>query len=382
MPANNNPSHRRIKTLDSLRGFAALSVVFGHGTGGFYFAKLIDNTPFYITRAGHEAVIFFFMLSGYVLVYQYSLTEKISYGKFLLLRYFRLYIPYIASIALALILMQIVEPGQPNNLFMSQLWQLPLTPERIIGHILLVGNFNTSVLNPVIWSLVHEMRFAILFPPLLWILNLRPAKMVGTLIIITLVSAGLLMLCTYFKYEDCNGYFATPYYIYMFLAGGYIAKNQSALVAWFQSLNKAKKVIITIIAVLFYTYAHMFTSAIANSIYIPLLMRSRFLIEDLIIALASFYFIVAAISINNTKSLLERPVPLFFGKISYSLYLVHSPVLGFLYFALRNQLPAAVILIIGFGLCIPLAAIFNRYVEQGLVNQARRFLNRNSASGK
>ena len=64
----------RLTELDSLRGLAALSVVFAHYLHVFPVGGEVDRmahvatrTPLYLAYAGHEAVILFFLLSGFVL---------------------------------------------------------------------------------------------------------------------------------------------------------------------------------------------------------------------------------------------------------------------------------------------------------------------------
>lgn len=61
-----------IRNFDSLKGFASLAVVISNCLIGYHFPNFIDITPLYFLKAAHEAVIFFFVLNGYVLVCQYS----------------------------------------------------------------------------------------------------------------------------------------------------------------------------------------------------------------------------------------------------------------------------------------------------------------------
>jgi peptidoglycan/LPS O-acetylase OafA/YrhL len=371
-----HPQHLRIKTLDALRGLAALSVVLGHVTGGLYIAELIDHTPLFMLRAGHEAVIFFFMLSGYVLVYQYGGTAKFIYGKFLALRFFRLYIPYICSVGLGLILLLLSVPGNPNYVFVSQLWGSKVNLGVILGHVLLIGNFNTGAINSVIWSLVQEMRFAILFPLALYLLTLRPAKLLIILSAVTIMAAGGIVLCTITKNDSYNGYLSTPYFFYMFLAGGYIAKYRQGLLGKYNRFTKTTKLLLTIAAILVYSYAHTVTLTIARQVYIPGLVRSRFFIEDLLIAAASFYVIIWGININGTKNILETRIPLFLGKISYNLYLVHLPIITFMYFALRYSWPLAAILVSGLFVSFLVAIIFNKFIETGAMRWGKAVVKR------
>ena len=60
---------RRFRELDSLRGLAAITVVFHHFSRicSPQIIHVLDRTPLRILVAGHQAVILFFLLSGFVL---------------------------------------------------------------------------------------------------------------------------------------------------------------------------------------------------------------------------------------------------------------------------------------------------------------------------
>lgn len=64
----------RFDQIDSIRGLAALSVVISHLSlviPNVYIVQKLKNTPLHIFWAGHEAVILFFILSGFVLALPY-----------------------------------------------------------------------------------------------------------------------------------------------------------------------------------------------------------------------------------------------------------------------------------------------------------------------
>ncbi len=48
--------------------------------------------------AGHEAVILFFLLSGFVLTIPYLLPDPPGYLRFLTRRVIRIYVPYLAAL--------------------------------------------------------------------------------------------------------------------------------------------------------------------------------------------------------------------------------------------------------------------------------------------
>jgi len=116
----------RNKTLDGLRGIAALIVVFhhtlltnkwfadrvyvipqpnrGHFNGGLH--GLLEYTPLHILFAGTEAVVVFFVLSGYVLPFG---LRKLEGNLWLRNRLIRLYGPIFGAVTISMILAFVVK---------------------------------------------------------------------------------------------------------------------------------------------------------------------------------------------------------------------------------------------------------------------------------
>lgn len=75
--------NNRFNEFDSLRGLAAVSVVLCHllPLGNYTLINTLDKTPFHLLWAGHEAVILFFILSGFVLSLLIIMKVKDKYIK-------------------------------------------------------------------------------------------------------------------------------------------------------------------------------------------------------------------------------------------------------------------------------------------------------------
>lgn len=159
----------REHSLDILRSIAALSVVIAHTTiagvyGGseWYWLKW---APIRIFWAGHQAVILFFVLSGFALTSMLNSLQNITYKQYLSARIARLYPPYLASIIAAFLIYSAL---QYLNIEWEKGWLNVVKPLFNIGnlvqHALMIGTFDSSTINPPIWSIVYEMRISILFP--------------------------------------------------------------------------------------------------------------------------------------------------------------------------------------------------------------------------
>src|SRR5690606_33375733 len=98
-------SKARLEELDSLRGLAALVVLSQHVL--FTIVEpppIIDYTPLHLLWAGHEAVIFFFVLSGFVLALPFVDGRPFDYGPYAIKRVFRIWLPYVVATAAALLI--------------------------------------------------------------------------------------------------------------------------------------------------------------------------------------------------------------------------------------------------------------------------------------
>src|ERR1700730_7544565 len=161
----------RLPELDALRGLAALTVVFhhlecllrpshesagmlrnaflnllhGHGFHAFAQAigpiRLLDLTPIYLVVAGHEPVVLFFVLSGFVLALPFYRGRALSYRAFVAKRIFRIYIPYVVAILFAIFLNATLSRGgiPTLNEWFNQTWRLPVTGSEVGRHFLFLG---------------------------------------------------------------------------------------------------------------------------------------------------------------------------------------------------------------------------------------------------
>ncbi len=139
-------------------------------------------------KYGHEAVLFFFVLSGFVIHLRYSrrmaeqgMAAKFDWAAFLWRRARRLYPPLLAAMGLAFVLDSI---GKANGFAIySQSTPYPVINANVFPHldgVTLLGNLafvmNTYVpvfgCNGPLWSLKYEWWFYMIYP-LFWCLSRR-----------------------------------------------------------------------------------------------------------------------------------------------------------------------------------------------------------------
>jgi peptidoglycan/LPS O-acetylase OafA/YrhL len=266
-----------IPGLTGMRGLAALYVLVFH-----YLYSPNGLVPSWITwfsGEGWSGVVFFFVLSGYLLAMLYTTPTK----KYFIRRVFRTFPLYYASLPLYIITGFII--FSPVYLIYAQNY-FPQT-------------FNVSPL----WTLTLEELFYFVIFPLILVLGIRPRY----LVLAGLMSATLWFFLPYTPYVNLQ----MPEYFICYAAGIFLAKNRDEISRRFSR---------------------------APSLAFPLI--ALFIITDLAVSIAfgskdespveavvytAVYGLV--IIFMQDSFLFANRVSHFLGKISYGLYILQIPIL-------------------------------------------------------
>ncbi|MDF2522520.1 MAG: hypothetical protein K0R31_161 [Clostridiales bacterium] len=319
---------KRYIELDSLRGLASLTVFFSHAvnmlviSGDFF--KVVSNSVLHIFWDGAAAVILFFVLSGFVLTLPFvgKVEREPEYFTFIIKRIFRIYPAYFFALFFAIVIKTyfynragIMEFSE----FVRQFWgwkMSDLTIQSIIKHMLMIGpRYEMGQIDPIIWSLVVEMKISVLFPfVILLVKELRSAKtgvmlFLGTVLAYKLSDKGLLGRLPFL---DENVY----HYFSMFLMGALLAKYKDPLIEWVRKTPPIINIFIFAVGIVLYT--------------------GRYSLHELGISYGNYNYVVSVgvgiiliyvIALpQRFKVLTSRPIKLL-GDISYSMYLLHFPIL-------------------------------------------------------
>jgi peptidoglycan/LPS O-acetylase OafA/YrhL len=380
--SNNN----RIESLDSLRGLASLSVVFNHillvlpvfflaldhHKVDNWTATLLTKTPLHIFWAGHEAVLLFFVLSGFVLALPFLNSKNGTYPKYLIKRFCRIYIPYIVSIGVAVILFYTINPSDIVELsaFFNNQWDHNVSILSAISFIFLLGYDNFNI-NGSTWSLVHELRISIIFPLLMILVikfNWKKSLLFGIgasifLWAFTLLVANVLDIKS--VYILLTSFADTFYYASFFIIGATLAKYHKNVIAFTKNLKLKVKIIALIAFVLLYNVEWISLGfgdmKFSNS---TIVLRTSTLLLDFIIAGAIVILFSLVLSLEKLKTILTSKPLIGLGKISYSLYLIHISVLLTMLHTLHAYLPLPLILATVPVLSIIAAIVFYLFVEK------------------
>ncbi|MES9699096.1 MULTISPECIES: acyltransferase family protein [Bacillus] len=375
---------RRYKELDSLRGIAAIIVLLGHFLALFPILgkKVMYSTfgaYFSILWQGHSAVIIFFVLSGFVLSLPFYKGTKFNYLKYLIKRVCRIYIPYIVILFIAIGIKLGIHSkiGTIPGLVQWGSWNIEVSFDRVMDHILFLREFNSDAFIMVIWSLVHEMRISIVFPLIIFLL-LRVNWKVSIGIAMFLSVIGYLLMKNIpseFNIPVSTNYFITLHYSSMFIIGALLAKNREYLVS--KIINLKVKYLLLPLGLLFFSYPRipfMLLSKLIGEIDYELYL----IIIDWYICFGAVLIILSALSSKLfSKLLLIKPVQ-FIGEISYSLYLVHPIVLLTTVHIFYGKISVPLILLISFIFTMVVSVLCYKFIEIPSIKIGRKLAAENS----
>ncbi|WP_337104282.1 acyltransferase [Paenibacillus sp. YIM B09110] len=361
---------QRYDQLDSLRGLAALAVMIGHfflvfmpmaqntSSMGYleYPLNVLKYSPLHAFWGGHEAVIMFFLLSGFVLSLPFYSNKQQSYPKYVVKRICRIYLPFVAALFIAILFREAVFLKKLTDLtpYFNSLWTRSPDFASIGDHLRFITNYNTTKYNPIIWTLVHEMRISLLFPFAMFFVAKWGWKAGVPLAIgLSLVSMYLLGAI---ETRYTTNYVISLHYASFFVVGAMLAKYRESLKQLYNRMNGWLAAAVLVAALFSYSYKWV----IYSKSFAKHITETQ---GDWLIALGASIFIVAAMSSARATKLLHLKPLLFLGKISYSLYLYHMIILLTFLHKLNGTMDPAFIALIAFVASFGAAAASYYYVE-------------------
>ncbi|MBZ9753517.1 acyltransferase [Deinococcus sp. HMF7604] len=348
----------RYPQLDAVRGLAALAVVLGHvlyaglGSGDSGTARAAEaiynsthETPLHVLYAGNEAVLIFFVLSGFVLhlmVARMQDSRRWDYLKYAAKRVVRLWPAYAAAVLMSALLSTLTSatPIHQSGEWIRTFWREPVTISILAQHLGMVGVFDTDALDFSIWSLVHEMRISLLFPLIYWTVTRLPA-------LVNLGLYGALSAAVATVFLDRSGapnlsdLLLTLHYLLPFALGALIAQHREQATRW---LEDNRPVWWSMLALALVSIAY--GGGLLSAEHTNVVTRDYWVLPG-----AALLVMLVLASLTAERMLSARPLQ-FLGRISYSLYLIHPVVLLGLLNLAQPALPQSVVLLL-----VPVASV-------------------------
>lgn len=382
-----DPPRTRFDALDSLRFIAAMIALTAHARE--LHEGLVPNSwadaSFFHRKS---AVAFFFALSGFVLHLSCkgAWPTVRSWTGFTIKRVFRLHPLYLASLLLALAVLSLVPLDQ-------SIWYKADTPWRMsfdfdhgnlrqwIHHLLLVTpGIDPNFLNPPIWTLAVEMKMALIFPWVSWLVARLPMT-AGLLL------TGLLMLCApqaasliqpVLELLPLSGGIQRAILatltmpvlklLPLFMMGAWGAQHYQKLAGMLQSRLNWRNLLLLAVGLVIYGYAAYLRRHHDRDSEFAQFQAAGF---------GAVLIMLAVINMPRLNRFLSGRWLVLGGALSYGIYVFHYPIyLGVLCYTGPDSVSANWFYFIGLALTFVLAWVMNRWLEVPMIKAGRSLANR------
>jgi peptidoglycan/LPS O-acetylase OafA/YrhL len=340
--------------LQGLRGVAAITVVISHALAMFYLTGRLDAATPVVAPLAHfagvlaaKAVWLFFVLSGFVLQIMIRKSKRPTIRGVLASRWIRLYVPSAIALGIGFLMASMAPPPSPQSFWIGVHPENLAALDIALQFTLLSGSFTVGPL----WTITWELLYSLLILPLLIRNSLPPS---WGLVIFFAVLSGFGRAIEIPALE----------FLPMFLVGAVL---QSILFRADEktdvSRSQLKASLLLFGAVL----------AVGLNYVLGLLifgLNSWVYGVDVTLTLLA---VAILIELSLMKSVLRKILaskPLFeLGKISFSLYLIHAPLILLGYYLFDGSVVTTAL---AATLSIPAAYVFYLLIEQPSHKLARR----------
>lgn len=344
-PPNSAKSGGRIGHLDALRGIAALGVCFHHALYSF---RGITGNEFIYRMAGESAVVFFFLLSSFVLcrsIDRGGRSGVTGIPAYYVKRFFRIYPAVLVAVGLAALVAffyrEIPDLNDATPWFHEQV-------EKARS----VSGFSAYLMNallldrrldPPLWTIIIELMGSFLLPWLLLLPRRRPLPLLAV--------AGVL-ICFAFRSDGSTRYWIAP------LFGFYIGYLIHLVEPFFRVPTSGRTKLLLTFGILLWLFS----------------IRHEFNYITESIILGGILMILIPCNWPSLLALLNSRPLHFLGMISFSFYLINLPLLLLSYAVLGHLMPkmlmiqpsiipALILFLVSIVVTIPIAELFRRFIE-------------------
>jgi peptidoglycan/LPS O-acetylase OafA/YrhL len=375
---NSKLNNSKLNFFDSFRGIAALIVAVGHArwllwegySNGYKLHpdtySIVEKFFMYfmsVFKFGHEMVMLFFVMSGFLIHYGFS--KKIQDGvakldvSYFKKRFIRIYPVLLVALLFTYLLDCLgifwhlpIYTSSTNNVIINESIKIDLSNNNFLENLFLYGSKVWGSNGPM-WSLKLEWFFYLIYP-VFYLINSKYVKSSY----LVFISFSLIVFLRPVQLEFINGFFKNIIISFpIWLLGAFLADVSTGRI----KINLKK----------FY-YLIFFP-------FVPILINlDSELIRDYCVAIGFVGLIAFMLKSPIQFAVLEGRLFSFFSRISYSLYIIHFPILvmfsSLLFERFGGQLPQNQIFIfLGLILCFTTSYCVYYFVERPCLTFKKKF---------
>jgi peptidoglycan/LPS O-acetylase OafA/YrhL len=341
-PANTYDS---TKYITGLRAYSALAVFLIHsgGAGLRQLSVFTDN----VVDNGRYGVISFFVISAYTIYMSIDSSKKFSFNKYFIRRFLRIVPLYFIVGGVCFFL--------GGDSYYLQYFRVQNDFNNLIYHLTFLNLIDIQYRNSLIgveWAIPLEFFYYLLFPVMFIFLRKKPFRIVILVAVSFFISFYSKQLFDFWYFpldKDLANQWSLEKYAFTFTIGvlAYlVVKNLGPF--RFNSLH-----LLILLAVLFlFINVRLFNFWIFLSVWVAVLLI--FLPSRSVLG----------------RVLFENRIIMYLGKISFSIYLVHFPILSLLPKSIGLQM----VFLIALTTTILIASIAYYLIEEPFINLGKKIL--------
>lgn len=317
---------------------------------------------------------YFFVLSGFVLTLSYRRNiergEK-PYRNFIINRIFRIYPLFMLTTIVVFITKIAFGAGadiEGASRFLNISWRIAPKVIDLIHSLTLVGLGDTWAYNGPAWTLVFEMRYAIIFPLFFYLIRK------SWLFITIFLAMAFVAYNVDSQIARVDIFYATNYqlsnlcsmicFLVFYIGGVLLAFNRERLSAAYNSLPKGGSYAAVALAILFMLAPKWVPQIVPADI--------RSFANNLVIMVGVMMWVIILINNKFVSNIFTNKVLTALGRSSFSIYMWHTPIITLNYMLLKDYVSVWGIIAISVVATLIVARLSFLYIEQPCIALSHR----------
>ncbi|MFI3305547.1 MAG: acyltransferase [Rikenellaceae bacterium] len=368
---------KRVESMDAFRGVASFLIMVTHFILCVPEICQVQNLG-YIYGGLSWKLPYFFVLSGFVLSISYARNRerlKHPFRSFVVSRLFRIYPLFFITTVLMFLMKLGFGAGsdiEGASTFFNISWRLAPRCGELVSALTLIGLENTWLYNGPAWTLVFEMRYALVFP-LIWGALRRwwysILLLVGAVFYVATIAQGLERTDIFYSVDYVTSNLCSMVAFMLFYVGGVLlSMHRTRLAQLYGSLTTLGRwgVVLTVLVL-------VLNPLWGGSVFSSLPSAVSSVVGDLLMLIGVATWIVVLINDKFVSRLFSNPTLIALGRSSFSIYMWHMPIITLLYLTLRESLDVWYIVALSVVVTLVVAQLSFRYIEQPIIEFGRRF---------